>query len=68
MAVSNPQLVAAEWALGPPPDSQSASYFSVAPCAGTLAPGQSAFVQVWEPLAKFFIPQLALLQIRDPSP
>lgn len=46
MAVRNPQLVAADWALGPPPDTQNASYFCVAPCAGTLAPGQSAVVQV----------------------
>lgn len=51
VAVSNPQLVTAEWALGPPPDSQSASYFHVTPCAGTLAPGQSAFVQVCLPHA-----------------
>lgn len=46
VAVSNPQLVAAEWALGPLPDSQNPSYFDVAPCAGLLAPGQSAIVQV----------------------
>jgi hypothetical protein len=45
VAVTNPEPVPADWTLGLPRDQGAAPVFVIAPCSGTLAPGQSAFVQ-----------------------
>ena len=44
--ITNPQPVSADWALGLPREQETSPVFVIAPCAGKLAPRQSAFVQV----------------------
>ena len=69
VAVSNPQLVAAEWALGPPADSQNASYLRCNSmrwnaCARAVCL-RAGVLTAWN-IADFA--QLALLLSKGPSP
>jgi len=68
VAVTNPEPVPADWALGLPRDQGGAPVFVIAPCSGTLAPGQSNFVQARREAALAATPRLLSVLVMTRRP